>query len=238
MLQQLSFENKNCRMVLKDGEPWFVAKDVCEILGLNNSRMAVDRLDENMKGVSSIDTLGGTQDMTIVNEAGLYRLTFSSRKAEAERFTTWVVSEVLPSIRKTGTYLPASINADFVLRLGQAMKEKELELQAKEKQILKLAPKAEFYDDVAKSDTLLTMDQVAKTLGYMGRNKLFQELRDKKVLMRNNIPYQSFVDQKLFQLRVGKYANKDEKTGIYTQTMVTGKGLDFIRKTLKKETQA
>ena len=237
MLQLLNYEEKNCRMVLKDGVPWFVVKDVCEILGIVNYRDAVNRVPDSLKGVADVDTLGGIQSMTVINESGLYKLSFSSRKPEAERFTTWIASEVLPSIRQTGTYLPDSINADFVLRLGQAMKEKELQLQASEKQIKKLTPKAEFYDEVAKSDTLLTMDQVAKTLGYMGRNKLFQELREKKVLMRNNIPYQTFVDQKLFQLRVGKYS-KDENAGIYTQTMVTGKGLDFIRKTLKKVAQA
>lgn len=251
-LRVFSYEAQQIRTVTINDELWFVGKDICDHFGDTNYRRSLARLEEDEKGVSPIDTPGGRQNMSIVNESGLYSLLFMMQPQQAnlpkeqyetrinqiKLFKRWVTSEVLPSIRKTGTYLPSSINADFVLRLGQAMKEKELELQAKDKQILKLAPKAEFYDEVAKSDTLLTMDQVAKTLGYMGRNKLFQELREKKVLMRNNIPYQSFVDQKLFQLRVGKYANKDEKTGIYTQTMVTGKGLDFIRKTLKKEAQA
>ena len=93
------------RSLTIDGEPWFVAADVCRALGLKNTAMAIERLDEDEKGVSSIDTPGGTQEMAIVNESGLYSLVLGSRKPAAKRFKKWVTAEVLPSIRKTGAYI-------------------------------------------------------------------------------------------------------------------------------------
>ena len=92
------------RTVLNNGNVWFVAKDVCDALGLDNNRQALTRLDDDEKGVTKIDTLGGKQEMTIVNESGLYNLIFTSNKPEAKAFRKWVTSEVLPSIRKTGKY--------------------------------------------------------------------------------------------------------------------------------------
>lgn len=92
------------RTVLKNGDVWFVAKDVCDALGLDNNRQALTRLDEDEKGVTKVDTLGGKQEMAIVNESGLYNLIFTSNKPEAKAFRKWVTSEVLPSIRKTGKY--------------------------------------------------------------------------------------------------------------------------------------
>ncbi len=103
-----NFESHHVRVAMgTDMEPWFVASDVCAALTIGNSRMALDRLDDDEKGVSSIDTLGGKQDMAVVNESGLYSLILGSRKPEAKRFKRWVTHEVLPSIRKTGSYAPA-----------------------------------------------------------------------------------------------------------------------------------
>ena len=101
------FENSefgSIRVADKNGEPWFVAKDVCEILGVANSRDAVGNLEEDEKGVVITDTLGGKQEVSIISESGLYSLIFRSRKPEAKAFSKWVRSEVLPSIRKTGSY--------------------------------------------------------------------------------------------------------------------------------------
>lgn len=101
--------NKPIRVEVVDGEPWFVAKDVCDALTIGNSRDAISRLDDDEKGVSVVATPSGDQQMNIVNESGLYNLIFQSRKPEAKKFRKWVTSEVLPSIRKTGRYeLPAS----------------------------------------------------------------------------------------------------------------------------------
>lgn len=99
------FQNKAVRVVSgEDGESRFVAPDICEALAIGNSRMALDRLDDDEKGVSSIDTLGGPQEMTVVNESGLYSLILGSRKPQAKAFKRWVTHEVLPSIRRTGRY--------------------------------------------------------------------------------------------------------------------------------------
>jgi prophage antirepressor-like protein len=99
------YGGNDLRTVIKDGEPWFVAKDVCEILEIKNSRDALYRLDEDEKDVALTDTLSGQQTMNIVNEYGLYNLILTSRKQEAKQFKRWITHEVLPSIRKTGQYV-------------------------------------------------------------------------------------------------------------------------------------
>lgn len=103
-LMTFDFEDRVVRSVRIDGEPWFVGKDVCACLGIENHRDAVSTLDEDEKGVGNSDTLGGGQEMLVINESGVYHLIFRSRKAEAQRFRRWVLHEVLPSIRKTGHY--------------------------------------------------------------------------------------------------------------------------------------
>lgn len=104
-LISFNYQDKQVRTILKDGEPWFVATDVCDILELSNPSDAISRLSDLMKGVASTDTLGGNQNCRIISEAGVYKLVFTSRKPEAEKFTDWVASDVLPSIRKTGGYV-------------------------------------------------------------------------------------------------------------------------------------
>jgi BRO family, N-terminal domain len=99
-----TFISQTLRVVMRDGNPWFVAADVCAALGLDNNRQAVTRLDDDERGVISNDTPSGQQEMTIINESGLYSLILGSRKPEAKKFKKWVTSEVLPAIRKTGTY--------------------------------------------------------------------------------------------------------------------------------------
>jgi len=101
---EFKFDESPVRVVMKEGEPWFVAKDICEILGLDNPSMAVSRLDDDERGVSNVDTTEGKREMLTVNESGLYALIFTSRKPEAKRFRKWVTGTVLPEIRKTGSY--------------------------------------------------------------------------------------------------------------------------------------
>lgn len=110
-LVPFNYHDKQVRTISKDGEPWFVAKDVCEILGHTNSRVAVERLDSDEKGVSKVYTLGGEQDMTVINESGLYSLVLTSNKPEAKEFKRWVTHEVIPSIRKTGQYIAKPVSA-------------------------------------------------------------------------------------------------------------------------------
>lgn len=103
-LTVFQFEQNEVRFVGTADEPWWVAADVCAVLEIRNSRDALARLDEDEKGVGIIDTLGGKQEMTIINESGLYSLVLTSRKPQAKRFKKWVTTDVLPSIRKTGSY--------------------------------------------------------------------------------------------------------------------------------------
>ena len=107
-----SSEFGNVRVVQVDGEPWFVAADVCRALKISNSRDAVARLDDDEKGIGSTDTLGGKQGMQIINEPGLYTLVLGSRKPEAKTFKRWVTHEVLPTIRKTGSYKTPKQSSD------------------------------------------------------------------------------------------------------------------------------
>lgn len=112
-LQVFNFVGNEIRVVAKDGQPWWVAKDVCDVLEIKNSRDALGRLDEDEKGVASTDTLGGTQQVQVVNESGLYSLVLSSRKPEAKQFKRWITHEVIPAIRKTGTYSIASLSPEL-----------------------------------------------------------------------------------------------------------------------------
>ena len=113
--RMFSYNNVNVRTVMQDGEPWFVAKDVCDVLGLSDVSKAIQALDEDEKGTNSIPTPGGTQQLSIVNEPGLYSLILRSRKPEAKQFKRWITHEVLPTIRKTGgAYLTAAKAEEFL----------------------------------------------------------------------------------------------------------------------------
>ena len=144
-LQLFESNGWEVRIVEKSGEPWFIAKDICQCLELSNSREAVSKLDNDEKDVISNDTLGGRQNVTIVNESGMYALVFKSRKQEAKKFKKWVTSEVLPSIRKNGIYATDITignmieNPDFAIELLQKLKferqEKELYLKQRNEAI-------------------------------------------------------------------------------------------------------
>lgn len=103
-LLPFEYEGKQVRVVVVDGEPWWVAKDVCDVLGIGNPSMALSRLDDDEKGLSSIETPGGVQQVAVVNEPGLYTLILGSRKPEAKAFKRWITHDVLPTLRKTGRY--------------------------------------------------------------------------------------------------------------------------------------
>ena len=155
-----------------NGEPWFVAKDVCSILGIQNSRDAITALDEDEKGVGEIYPPGGNQQMTIINESGLYALVIRSNKPEAKAFKRWITHEVIPAIRKQGGYI-ASKEEDTpelimarALQVAQATIERHKErLAAAERQIREIAPKAEYADKVLSADNLHTINSIAVHLG-------------------------------------------------------------------------
>ena len=229
------YNSRQVRTIVKDGEPWFVAKDVCDILELGDVSKAVSRLPEIMKGTNSILTLGGNQEMLVVSEAGLYKLVFTSRKPEAEKFTDWVATEVIPSIRKHGAYMtPETIekvllNPDTIIQLATALKEER-------QRRLALEPKAEAYDAFMDGSNLQTMNDVAKCLG-IGRNKLFKFLRERKIMRANNTPYQEYIDRGYFEVKEKPIQMGDSVIN-YAQTFVAAKGVDYIRKLLDKQKTA
>ena len=180
-----------------------------------------------------MDTPSGTQEMTFINESGLYNVIIRSDKAQAKPFRKWVTSEVLPSIRKIGNYsiVPKTyIEALEALIVSEKEKER-LALENKEMQ-----PKAEFYDTVTDSTDAIDMGLVAKTLNMgIGRNKLFKFLRDNNVLMRNNVPYQEYCDRGYFRVIESSYTKPDGSSHVNFKTVVFQSGLDFIRKLIKNQ---
>lgn len=222
-----------------NGEPWFVAQDIAGALGYGNSRDAVFKhVDADDKGVAKCDTLGGAQDMTVINESGMYSLILGSKLTNAKKFKHWVTSEVLPSIRKTGGYnLPQTYPEALRALADQAEKAEKLLIQNNELQLAnqEMKPKAEFFDAVAGSKKAMSMEEVAKILSYpgIGRNKLFEILRNQNILQSDNIPYQKYIDSGYFRVIEQKY-NVGDEVRINIKTLVFQKGVDFIRKTLDK----
>ena len=232
------FENNQfgqVRAIMKDGEPWFVAADVCRALEIANNRDALTRLEQDEKGVALTDTPGGAQEVTIVNEPGLYALVLGSRKPEAKAFKRWVTHEVIPSIRKTGAYMtPETIekvlmNPDTIISLATQLKE----LQTKVEQD---KPKVLFADAVAASHTSILIGDLAKLIRQngveVGQNRLFQWLRDNGYLCstgeRYNLPTQKSMELKLFEVKETTISNPDGSIRITRTTKVTGKGQAYF----------
>lgn len=227
------YNAKQVRTIIKDGEPWFVVKDVCEILEINNPNMAAARLDDDeVSQTEVIDNLGRKQMTNIVNEPGLYNLILRSDKPEAKRFKRWITHEVIPSIRKHGAYMtPETIekvlsDPDTIIRLAT-------ELKKERQRRLELEPKAEAYDAFMDGSNLQAMNEVAKSLG-IGRNRLFALLREKKIIRSNNTPYQDYINRGYFEVKQKPIKMGDINVN-YAQTFVTPKGVDYLRRVLEKE---
>lgn len=184
------------RTIVKDGEPWFVSADVCRALEVKNARDAVARLDDDEKGVVLTDTLGGQQNVTIVNEPGLYALVLGSRKPEAKAFKRWITHEVIPSIRKHGAYLTpetlskAIADPQWSIALLTALKEERekvsslQEENAAQKQMLaEAAPKVRYCDVVLRSKGAVSISKIAKDYG-MSAQEMNQKLADLSIHYR------------------------------------------------------
>ena len=172
-LQVFTYKNNEVRTVEVDGEVWFVAKDVCDILELSDVSMSTRNLDDDEKGTSKICTPGGEQDMTIISESGVYALVFKSRKPEAKAFSRWVRHEVLPQIRKTGSYnaQPLNIRAAEVLKNTVQYLISSEEKRAFTREIYRLVtgqelPKKEPATKTAHTPRIWTAHQIAATLKW------------------------------------------------------------------------
>lgn len=228
-----NFENQNIRTVIIDEQIWFVASDVTKILGYQNGRKAID--DHCTKGVTKKYTLltnGGNQELTIINESGIYQLVINSKMPNAIKFKEWVTGQVLPSIRKTGSYsikqpefkIPQTYAEALRLAADQA---ERIEEQAKK--IEQDKPKVEFADKVLDSKNSISIGEFSKLIGW-GQNKLFVWLRDNKYLMSNNIPYQKYIESGYF--KVIEYLI-DKKKESKIKTLITGKGQIYFTDKLK-----
>lgn len=217
------------RTIQVNNEPWFVAADVCKALELSNSSMAMERLDDDEKSKFNLGLSGG--ETNCVNEYGLYNLVLGSRKKEAKDFKRWITHEVIPQIRKTGGYHLPQTYQEALRALADKVEQNE-KLAAEN---AKLLPKAEFFDAVTDSKSAISIGEVAKVLDVgIGQNKLFAFLRDRKILDRQNIPYQEYIDRGYFRTIEQKYDVRGE-VRISIKTLVFQKGIDFIRKQLQKE---
>lgn len=225
-----SVEFGTVRTVEIDGEPFFCLTDVCRVLEIKNASDCKNRL--NQKGIVITDTLtaGGVQRLTYISESNLYKAIFQSRKPEAERFSDWVTSEVLPTIRKTGGYNLPQTYAEALRALAD--KAEEAERLALENETMR--PKAEFFDAVADCKDAIPMGEVAKVLDMgIGRNKLFKELRKLGILQKNNIPYQEYIDRGYFRVVEQRFDKPYGEIGVNIKTLVYQSGIDYIRKKVK-----
>lgn len=217
------------------GEPWFVGKDIAVVLGYSNTRDALSKhVDSEDKGVAECDTLGGSQELTVINESGLYSLILSSKLPNAKAFKKWVTSEVLPSIRKHGLYATDELldNPDLIIQMASKLKEEREAREVLEAENDIMKPKALFADAVSASHTSILVGDLAKLLRQngvdIGANRLFEKLREKGFLMKSgsskNMPTQASMDRGLFEIKEGSYINSDGVNVVTKTTKVTGKG--------------
>jgi len=218
------FQGAQVRTVMKDGAPWFVAADVCRVLEILNTTDAIGRLDDDERTLVSNEG----REINVVSEGGLYVLVLGSRKPEAKTFKRWVTHEVLPALRKTGTYTVPG-RPDWVIPATYA---DALMLAANQAKALEAArPKVEFYDAVVADDSWLSFQRVADVLNRpgLGRNNLFKYLRDWEILTPANVPYRRYIEQGYFRLQETR-----TPVGVKTQPLVSQKGVDFILRQLAK----
>lgn len=240
-IQLFKFEDQKVRTMTIDEEPYFVGKDVATILGYSNSRKAlIDHVDNEDKGVTKCDTLGGAQNLAVINESGLYSLIMSSKLPSAKKFKHWVTSDVLPAIRQHGAYLTDQKALDITTNkdsLAELLKQAADQLEQKDIQIKKLEPKALFADTVSASDDTILIGELAKILKgkgvNIGQNRLFKWLRDNGYLISRrgsdrNVPTQKSMDLGLFQIKETVINHPDGKPSIKKTPKVTGKGQRYF----------
>ena len=240
------FENQNfgkIRSVMINDEPYFVGKDIAEVLGYSNTRKAIqDHVDEDDRGVTKCDTLGGIQELTIINESGLYSLILSSKLPNAKLFKRWVTSEVLPSIRKNGGYLAGQedMNEDEIMAKAILYANRKIEDLKRSNNLLEIQnsqltvaneimkPKADYFDELVDRNLLTNFTETANEL-KVKRKDLINFLLEKKYVYRDKKgklqPYKN-KNNGLFEVK----DSKNEKTlWAGTQTLITPKGRETFR---------
>lgn len=231
----MTFESETfgkVRTLTIGGEAWFVAADVCKALELGNPSMTVERLDDDEKGISTIDTLGGKQRMAIINEPGLYSLVLSSRKPEAKAFKRWITHEVIPAIRKYGGYMTKSLleqvleNPNLIYEFARRMLEEQQKNERLRQELDRAKPKADYYDAFIHPESCTNIRATAKELKVP--EKMFTAfLIRKRYLYRapsgGLMPYAKAADDGLFFVK--DYIAVNGHQGVYTLVTPKGKAL-------------
>ena len=229
------------------GKPYFVGKDVANILGYANTRKAlIDHVDEEDKGVTKCDTLGGKQDLIIINESGLYSLILSSKMPNAKKFKRWVTSEVLPAIRKHGLYATDDLiaNPDLAIAAFTALKEereKNKELMAAvaigQQQIAEMKPKATYYDVVLKCRDAVNISVIAKDYGWSAM-RMNEYLHEKGIQFKQGdiwLLYQKYAPNGYTKTNTHIYEDSKGIQHTKVHTKWTQKGRLFIYEQLKAD---
>ncbi|WP_270559111.1 phage antirepressor [Bifidobacterium pseudocatenulatum] len=244
-IQRFEFKGAALRTLTdENGEPWFVAKDVCDVLELSNVGQALARLDDDEKSSITLnDGTPGNPNKAIVSESGLYALVLASRKPEAHEFQRWVTHEVLPQIRRTGGYIPATDADDDMTILAKAvmigkrtMEQQQRKITEQQTRIVELEPKARFADAVAASDDTCLIGELAKMLLQngipVGQNRLFRLLRAEGYLGKSgsnrNMPTQRAMELGLFRIKETTVTHADGHVTINRTAKVTGKGQTYF----------
>lgn len=238
------------RTLVIDNEPFFVGRDVASILGYSNPRKAIaDHVDDDDRGVTKCDTLGGAQVLTVINESGLYSLILGSKLPAAKRFKRWVTSEVLPMIRKHGIYMTddaikkALQEPDFIIRLATELKDErekrksaELDAAQKEQIINELKPKADYTDRILQSKSLVTITQIAKDYGMSGQamNKLLHKLKVIYKIGHQWLLYSKYQSKGYTHSETVGIKHTDGRPDVIMNTKWTQKGRLFLYELLKR----
>ena len=238
-----NYNSVEVRTIQKDGEPWFVLRDVCNVLGLGTPARVAERLDTDEVSQTHItDSMGRQQEMTIINESGLYNVILRSDKPEAKPFRKWVTSEVLPTIRRHGLYAtPDTVekmlaDPDTTIKLLETIKQERAARMALEAKAEADKPKVLFADAVSASHTSILVGDLAKLLRQngveIGQNRLFSFLREKGYLCsqgeRYNLPTQRSMDRGWFQVKETTINQPNGSVRITRTVKVTGKGQQYF----------
>lgn len=221
------------RTIERNGEPWFVAADVCIALEIGNPTDAMRRLDADERTLVSIEGASNGLPVNAVNEPGLYTLILGSRKPEAKAFKRWITHEVIPSIRKTGGYIFGQETMSDSELMAKALLVAQRQIEERNRQIETMQPKALFADAVSASSTSILVGELAKLLKQngvdMGQKRLFQWLRDNGYLIRQqgisrNMPTQRSMEMGLFEIKESTHLDSNGNNIICKTPKVTGKG--------------
>ena len=200
-LDLFHFKGRQVRTIQLDGEPWFVAADVCDVLGLNNPSQALSYLDRDERRLITNEAWRTNGNMAVVSEPGLYSLVLRSRRPEAKGFRRWIAHEVIPALRQSGQYRLAAVSSVAAVPSGQLLQFSRRDLLnlaiEAEAECEELRPKAAFFDRVADSSDSFSLAETAKMLeteGY-GRNNLIKFLRREGILMASNVAKQRYIDR-------------------------------------------